>query len=427
EILEVRITRHGPIINDVVSDLEQPLAFRWTATSSPNQLLRSVLRLDRARTWEEFRNALRDFDAPSQNFVYADIDGNIGYQMPGLIPIRARGRGLVPVPGWTGEYEWEGYVPFDELPSIFNPPTGYIATANNQVVPDDYPYFISAEWAAPYRAERIIALLTETETLSIEDFERIQADTYSIQAERLVPHLLTIELETELETKALERLRGWDFRYKLDSVGASIFEMTYLKLVENTFADELGEELFGDYLGRSSFHALTLERLIEDRESRWFDDVSTPEVEDREAILNRSFEQGIEMLQDQLGEDPDRWSWGRLHRSTFEHPLGVSVLSRIFNRGPVPSRGGVFTIDRAAFSYRNPFSTTSLSSYRQIVDLGALGNSQSIHTTGQSGQPYYKHYSDLIDPWQAVAYHPMYFDRETIEAEQEALLILIPG
>ena len=428
ERLEVRITRHGPIISEVVEGLKQPLALRWTALEGI-QLLRSVLLLDRARNWEEFREALRYWDVPSQNFVYADVDGNIGYQMPGRIPIRAKGQGLVPVPGWTGEYEWEGYIPFEELPSLYNPPTHYIVTANNKIVPDDYPYFISYEWNAPYRAQRIAELLAAKDKLSVEDFERIQADVYSIPGERFCRYLLRLKPQGWLQERAMKQLRAWDFRNGADSTGAAIFQVFYLKLVENTFADELGEELLKDYLGAKMgvLHHMALERIIDDADNPWFDDVSTPERETRDEIVRRSFQEALDFLGRRFGDHPEQWAWGRLHQAAFEHPLGVvKPLHLIFNRGPFPYGGSGFTVNAASFDYEEPFAVKRIASYRQIVDLSDFANSLSMHTTGQSGQPFHKHYADMISSWRAVEYHPMLFDRERIAADREGLLILIP-
>ena len=431
-VLEVRLTGHGPIINDVVKSLKdspQVLAFRWTALEG-GRLFQSVYMLNQARNWEEFRAALRHWVVPAQNFVYADVEGNIGYQTSGDIPIRANGQGLVPVPGWTGEYEWTGYIPFDELPSAYNPPTHFIVTANNKVVPDDYPYFISYEWSAPYRAQRIVHLLTAKDKLSVQDFRQIQADTYSIPGEQLVPYLLALEPQGTLEEQALEQLRAWDFRNEIDSPGAAIFQVFYLQLVENTFADELGEGLFEDYLDRDEFHHIALERLIKQPDSPWFDDVSTAEVEGRDEIVRRSFKEAIAYLSDRFGDTPSRWTWGRLHTMTFAHdPLGksgIGPLEMLFNRGPIPARGSGYTVDAASFDYTAPFAVTHGVSYRQIIELGDWENSLFIHTTGQSGHPLHKHYADMIAPWQAVEYHPMHFDKASVEADKEGVLILTP-
>ncbi len=249
EVLFVRITRHGPIINDVVGGTEedwsfgwQPLAFSWTALQ-PGTLMKSVLLLDQATNWEEFREALSYWDVPSQNFVYADVEGNIGYQAPGRIPIRAAGDGSMPVPGWTGEYEWVGYIPFDELPRAFNPPEGYIVTANNAVVGPDYPYFISKDWAPGYRARRIVELIEADPSLSREDLQVIQGDSSPVWAQEVLPYLRSLSTDDPRLAQALDLLRAWDGRAVRDSAGAALFEAFRVHLIDETFGDELGDQL----------------------------------------------------------------------------------------------------------------------------------------------------------------------------------------
>ncbi|MFQ6000591.1 MAG: penicillin acylase family protein [Anaerolineae bacterium] len=432
----VRLTRHGPIITPVIEGVTETLAFRWTALE-PNQIFKSVLMLNRAKNWEAFQEALRFWAVPSQNFVYADREGNIGYQMPGWIPIRAQGQGLVPVSGWTGEYEWEGYIPFDELPHILNPSNNYIVTANNRVIGDEYPYFISHDWAV-YRARRLTQLLGSQDTLSIEEFKRIHADTYSIPAEIFMPYLLAIKPEGWLQERAMNQLEGWDLHNEAQSTGAGIFQVFYLMLVKNTFADELGD-LFADYLDADTWHHLALERMLREPNNPWFDDVTTPERENRDDIVRRSFAEACDLLGKRFGDVPHEWTWGRLHTVTFDHPLGaVKPLNLIFNRGPIPARGSGFTVNAASFDYSafaeglkpmeigEVFAVQSGVSQRLIVDLSDFSNSLSIHTTGQVGIPFHKHYGDMISSWQGVKYHPLLWEKDEIERNKEGLLILEP-
>src|SRR5436309_3712006 len=236
-IEEVRITRHGPILtsmphplqNDKVSKngnaaseaVELPLALRWTGLEK-HSIISAVQKLNLATNWEEFRNALRDWDQPPQNVVYADIQGNIGYVMAGAIPLRAKGQALLPSPGWTGEYEWTGYIPFEELPQTFNPETHFIATANNRVVDDSYPHYITHEWLNGYRAQRIRDLLTSKGKLALSDMATIQADQYSLPATEIVPHILKLKGDSELETAALAVLRSWNYILAPDSISSAI-------------------------------------------------------------------------------------------------------------------------------------------------------------------------------------------------------------
>jgi penicillin amidase len=425
EICEVLITRHGPIITPVLEGVERPLALRWIG-HEPGRVTKGALLLNRARNWEEFLEAMRCWDLPSQNFVYADVMGNIGYFMAGKIPIRAKGNGLAPVPGWTGEYEWVGFIPFEDLPSLYNPETHYIATANNRVIGDDYPYLITLDWAIGDRAARIVELLTAEGKLSLEDFQAMQADAFSAQKKELAKLIVALNPQEEMQKKAIEYVRGWDGECDEESVAATIVQAFYAALIRNIFADELGED-FSTYIERRFFHDLALKRVMEAPDSPWFDDVTTPERETFKEIIEASFSEAVESLREELGDDINGWRWGRLHVATFVHPLGkVKPLDKLFNRGPVGVRGDGSTLCRSAYNPDKPFSVKHVATYRQIVDLADLGRSVSIHSTGQSGQPFHKHFADMLDAWRDVEYHPMLFDRESIEANKEGLLILIP-
>ncbi|MBI5955703.1 MAG: penicillin acylase family protein [Chloroflexi bacterium] len=418
--LQVLVTRHGPIITPVLKGAKDTLALRWTALE-PTQVLRSVSLLDRAGNWDEFRRALSYWAVPSQNFVYADLDGNIGYQTPGLIPIRARGHGLVPVPGWSGEYEWLEYIPFDKLPRTYNPPKHFVATANNKVVGDDYPYFISAEWATPFRATRITELLTRKPQLSAQDFQDIQADLTSIPGKELASYLLRLGPQDARQKQALDYLAKWDYRLTRDTVAGAIYEVTLVNAMRNTFADELGE-IYKDYEGMA---LMPLLRLLPQADSPWFDNKSTPQKETRDDILLQSLEQALDYLQGRLGKDVGKWQWGAIHQATFNHQLGaVKPLNLVFNRGPYPQGGDSGTPNNAAFSTAD-FHQTWVSSYRQIIDLGDLNRSVWMHTSGQSGLPYNKHYGDMIPLWREVRAFPMWFARADVEKNREALLVLV--
>ena len=430
-VMNARITRHGPIINDVAGGTEddwafgwQPLAFSWTALQ-PGTLLQSVLLLDQASNWEEFREALSYWDVPSQNFVYADVEGNIGYQAPGRIPIRASGDGSMPVPGWTGEYEWVDYIPFDELPRAFNPPEGYIVTANHAVVGTDYPYFISMDWAPGFRARRIVELIEADASLSVADMQAIQGDSSPVYARDILPYIQALSDDDPRLAEALNLLRDWDGQAVRDSAGAALFEAFRLHLIDLTFGDELGEQL----LRRArSTAGVALVGLLADEASPWFDDVTTPQVETRDDILLQSLEEAVEELTETLGRNMSRWRWGDLHTATFENQSlgqsGIGLVEALFNRGPVPVDGSTVAVNATGYSLNSPYTVTSVPSYRQIVDLADLTRSVSMHTTGQSGHPYHRHYDDMIDSWRNIEYRPMLFDKDSIAADKEGLLVL---
>jgi len=433
-VVNVRITRHGPIINDVVGGTEeewsfgwQPLALSWTALQ-PGTMVRSILLLDQASNWEEFREALSYWSVPSQNFVFADVEGNIGYQAPGRIPIRASGNGSMPVPGWTGEYEWVDHIPFDELPRAFNPPEGYIVTANNAVVGPDYPYFISMDWAPGYRARRIVELIEADPSLSVADMQAIHGDSSPVWARDVLPYVLALPLPEEPQlAEALELLRTWDRRAMRDSAGAALFEAFRLHLIDLTFGDELGEQLLRRARGSA---AVALEDFLADEASSWFDNVTTREVETRDEILLQALEEAVEELTETLGRNVSRWRWGDLHTATFKNQSlgqsGIGPIEALFNRGPVPVDGTIATVNPTNYSLNNPYTVNHIASQRQIVDVGDLSRSLSMHTTGQSGHAFHRHYDDMIDPWRNIEYHPMLWERADVEADAEGVLVLQP-
>jgi len=429
---EVLVTAHGPIIGPSIPGEERALALR-TVVAEPGQHAQSILLLNSAGNWEEFREALRQWPAPAQNFVYADVEGNIGYQMAGLVPLRAKGQGLVPSPGWTGEYEWKGFVPFDELPSVLNPPTHYVATANNKIVDDDYAYFLGAEYLDGYRIQRIVELLEAREKHSLEDFRSIQGDIYSIPGRELAQHLLGLQPADQDARRALNFLRVWDCQLSPDSVAATIVEAFFLQMLRNTVAVKLGP--LTDYFVGKEVHpavpdSFYLQRsaswllgLMKETPADWFAGRSWPEV------MEQSLEEAVAALRRQLGEDMSRWTWGRVHYASFEHVLGrVRALQPLFNRGPVPVGGDMNTVAQASYVGSRPFAVQSYTaSYRQIIDLSDLNRSVAILPGGQSGHPASRHYSDMIDAWRRVEYHPLLFDRGEIERQAEGKLTLMPA
>jgi penicillin amidase len=429
EVIEVRLSRHGPVLNEVMDDLpveaNQVLALKWTALE-PGEIFKAVLLLDQAQNWDEFRAALQYWNVPSQNFVYADIEGNIGYQAPGRIPIRANGDGQLPVPGWTDEYEWLGYIPFEELPSRFNPPEGFIVTANHAVVDAGYPYLISLDWDRGYRAQRITDMIEEFGTVSADDIKAIHGDNKSLSAAEVVPHLVVLSPEQDELRLALERLALWDLQEHKDSAEAALYEAIWSRLLPELF-DEAPEDLQPDW---GAWSMVLVQSLLEQPNNHWWDDARTPDIETRDDILLRALQQGYAWLEKRQGSDMDKWSWGKLHTATFENQSlgqsGIGLVESIFNRGPVPASGGNSIVNATGWSIDEPAQVTSVPSERAIMDLSDWQRSQSMHTTGQSGHPYHEHYGDMIVPWRDVQYHAMHWDRAAIEADAEGTLRLEP-
>ncbi len=461
-IEEVCITRHGPILTSMphfsndsstsqngatANGGDLPLALRWTGLEL-HAVVSAVQKMNRASNWEEFRNALRDWDVPPQNIIYADKDGNIGYVMAGAIPIRAKGQALLPMPGWTGEYEWTGYIPFDELPQTYNPEQHFIVTANNRVVNDDYPYYITNEWRNGYRAQRIRDLLTSKGKLALSDMAMIQGDQYALPAVEIVPHILKIAVDAPLghdqsgpyEKAALDILRTWDYVLRPDSAGAAIYMTLLNKLERLVFSAMLGgdEMLLNTYLGTGTT-ILALEnsyssrsrplviRLMNAHDDSWFANSAIANgPKSWDAAIAYALHATVEELREKLGDDISRWKYGSIHKMTYNHVLSaLKPLDKILNRGPFPIGGDIDTVNMGATLPDKPEVVITVPSYRQIVNLADLKASLSVHAPGQSGHPASKHYDDFIKPWLNVEHHPMLFERSMIEANAEGTLRMV--
>ena len=438
--ITVRYTRHGPIVSDSYGKLEDfkekagvdlpeefAIALRWTALE-PGNTFPAMWKIDRAQNWEEFRSAASEFDVPSQNFVYADVDGNIGYQMPSKVPIRDSGDGTLPAPGWTDDYEWDGYIPFEELPYAYNPPQGYIATANNAVVGGDYPYLISTEWDYGYRAERIVEMIEEAAgAIDIETMQKIQGDNKDLNADTLLPVLMGVSLDDQRLEEVRTMLVGWDQQNHMDSAPAALFEVFWKNLLAQTFQDDLPEDYWP---GGGSRWFEVMRSLVNEPDSPWWDNRGTPEVEYRDQIFQQAFSAAVTELEEKLGKNPERWAWGDLHTVTFRNASlgesGIPPIEALFNRGPFPTSGGDSIVNATGWTATEPYALDSLPSLRMIVDFSNLVNSLGTHTTGQSGHAYSEHYYDMVDLWRMIQYHPMLWERGQIESAAEGHLRLLP-
>jgi penicillin amidase len=427
---EILLTRHGPIVNDVKKgSKEKPLSARWSFTERPQPIKASYL-LAKAREIGEVEEALRYWELPGQNFVFADTDGNIGYWCCATIPMRSKGDGLLPVPGWNGDYEWKGYVPFDERPQVINPEEGFIATANNKVVGDNYPWIIGSYWEPVHRITRIRQLLTAKEKLCVEDFKRIHRDVHCALAPEMTPKMIEV-LDRRFPEKEAgtvkDILSQWDSTMSKDSVGACLFEVTYRKLMENIFRDELGEELFQEYLRIAPFAPRAIRMMIRKGSSPWFDDVNTTENETMEDTIARSLSQTLSELKEVLGADMDRWRWGEIHTLTFEHVLGKKKpLDRVFNLGPFEVGGSHLTVNKKQYPYDNPYCAVYGVSQRMIVDFSNMDSSLHVLPTGESGHLKSPHYKDQIDLYLRGKYHPAWTNPQDMEKHSKETLVLRP-
>ena len=428
-VVEVKITRHGPIVSDLRDDTSDVLAMRWTA-HEPMRTLEAIIGLNKAEDYDDFREALRFWDAPSQNFVYADTEGNIAYQTPGLIPIRANGDGLVPVPGWSGEYEWEGWIPYEELPAVLNPDWGYIVTANHSVVDEEYPYLLNLYWADGDRGQRIVDMI-EAELdgdgeLSQTDMARIQNDSRSLMADSYVPLLEGLSSDDNKVQAALERLRGWDRQARRDSVPAALFEIFYMHLAHATLADEVGEDNVSAFGGRVLFHQLAV-----NSQAVWWDDTTTAAKETQADILLVALEDTVAWFEENVSDDMNDWTWGSLHTATFvSNPLGesgIGPVESLVNRGPFPADGGSSIVNANSWSWSEPAAVTGHVSMRMLVDMSDFNASEWVIPTGQSGHPYHPNYDDQIELWLNGGYLPMVWGEEVVRETAVNHLILTPS
>jgi len=438
--LTVRYTRHGPVISDTYEELKDfrqktglqvpeqyAISFRWTALD-PCDTFPAIWKMNLAQNWTEFREAAAAFDVPSQNIVYADVDGNIGYQLPGKIPIRANGDGRYPVPGWTDEFEWTGYIPFEQLPSDFNPARGYVASANNAVTTSSYPYFISRDWDYGFRAQRIVEMIEQRGPgVSVDDLHRMQGDNKNLNAETLVPLLLKLPMNEARLKKVRSLLINWDFQEEMNSAQAALFETFWKHLLAVTFHDDLPADFWPG--GGNRWNEIA-RRLLSQPDSKWWDNRATSAIESRDQMFQRAFAGAVKELEQSLGSNTSKWQWGALHTTTFRNgTLGKSgnrFIEWLFNRGPFPTSGGTALVNATAWNAARSYQVTSLPSMRMIVDLSDLNNSVVVNTTGQSGHAFHPHYIDQANLWRQIKYSPMLWDEMRIRNDSVETLRLIP-
>jgi penicillin amidase len=427
---ELRFTHRGPIISDFQKVKGHPISMRWIANEYSNEL-RSVYLLNRASNWDEFRNAVKTFRAISQNIVFADADGNIGLYCCAGVPLR-KGNGITIAPGETDEYDWTGFVPFEELPHSYNPSCGYVSSANNRTADDDYPYYISHWFDLPYRIDRIREMIEEKERFSAEDFTRMQADFKSKLLERMKEEV-TAELNksgnlTPLEQKALELLESWDCIYTKGSAAPSIFEKFYNVLLKNLLEDEMGDGLFKEYLGNVILVPNFMENILRNRNSEWCDDITTKNTKETfNDMVQKSFKEAVNSLRDELGQDPAKWVWGKIHALTITHPMGkVRILNRLFNlnRGPFPVGGSFHTVCPYRYYFTNVFEMYAGASMRHVYSLANWDESLTVIPTGTSGIPASPHYCDQTKLYAANQYHSDYVSRGLIEKEAKYKMLI---
>lgn len=396
---EIKFTHRGPVISDYKKVTDQVISMRWIGNEYSNEL-RTVYLLNRASNWEDFRNALTTFIAVSQNLNYADVDGNIGLQTSAGIPVR-KGNGVFIYPGETDEYDWKGIVPFEDLPSTYNPASNTVSSANNKTVSDDYPHYISHWFDPPNRIDRIREMLDSGEQLSIDDFKKMQSDHESKLVERYLGDLIgvvsSVSALTENERTALGFLQDWNMVLDVKSSAAPVFEKFYITFVKNLLKDEMGDDFYLEFIGDKILVRNIFDHAWRNRNSAWIDNITTEKTETFEEIVLLSFKESVSWLEETINKNPEKWEWGKIHTITLKHPMGgVNILAKIFslNKGPYPIGGSFHTVAPYSYSFKNPFVVNHGASQRHIFDLSDWDKSLVVIPTGTSGIPASKYYCD---------------------------------
>jgi penicillin amidase len=471
-VFTVRETRHGPLLSDVSRQLTAvgtvapapppaparlpgyAVALEWTALM-PGTTGNAIFEIDRATSWPEFRNAARDFAVPSQNLIYADRAGHIGYQAPGLIPIRKFGRsGDYPAEGWRPADDWTGrFIPFDALPSVLDPKDGFVVTANQAVTYPDYAYYLGDAWSEGYRSQRIVELLQRQGKVSPEDMSRIQLDTRNGFAPILVAHLLRIHLADASSSAGQRLLRSWDFMQPPDSAAAAYYNAVWNRLLALTFHDQLQRRVSGSCTvplpgGTSRVKPCALRatvwpdgsdhwfevmrHLLAQPRNPWWDDVRTKGyVETRDDILQKALVQAQDEMVRRQGGQPSDWRWGGLHRMTLKNQSlghsGVAVIEWLFNRGGYELGGGQDAVDATGWTAAAGFHVDWAPSMRMVVSLRNFDDSTWVNLTGASGHAFSAHYVDQTDLWATGRTLPWAYSPKAVRRSSEQSLTLVPA
>jgi len=395
----LRLTRHGPVIGDFtgMENAGEILSLRWTALDLSEDL-RVVDGVNRARGWTDFLESLSHQNSPTLNYLYADREGNIGYSLAGRVPLRGGPPSLLPLPGWSGEFDWKGFLPFDELPRLYNPPEGVIATANNAMTDASYPHYLSVLFEPPYRIERIRDLLTAKERFSPEDMAAMQDDVVSLQARSIIEALRDDFEEiagTEAPLKeALAGLMAWDGGCGAESAESALYHVFYAKLMKNLLEADLGEDLLLAFQELFNQSVAPTDQIMKDRNSPWFRKRS------RLSLVRASLMEARAELESKLGDTPRRWQWGNLHTLTLDHPLGrVGILAPFFSLGPYPAPGDWATVNSGFYRHSFPYDQVVGSSLRMVLTPKSWERCRIVLPSGQSGSPVSPHYRDQLELW----------------------------
>ena len=439
--ITIRSSRHGPLLSDVSQQLQQvvateappggpgyAVALSWVGLT-PGRTMDALLQINQAQSFDEFREAAALLAAPSQNLVYADVAGNIGYQLPGMVPRRGKGDGRSPSPGWDEAYDWRGMIPFAELPWVSNPPGGVLVAANQPVIGGQYPHPLGSAYSYGWRSQEILDQLRQTSALTLDQAEALlYDDTIRIAAE-LVPALLKIKVTDGWVAEGQRTLVGWDYSAAPDSASAAYFNVVMHNILKLTFRDELPEELWP--VGGDRWNSV-VSGLLKQPRNLWWDDVTTPAVtESRDDILRLAMTNARKEITSLMARDSDEWAWGRLHTVTLRNQTlgmsGIKPIEALFNRGPYEVGGGPEVVNAMAYDTTKGYTVTSAPTMRMVVDLGNLDQSRWVNQSGVSGHAFHRNYADQTELWARNETWPFVSTRAAVEARTEQLQELLPG
>jgi penicillin amidase len=413
ELLDVRITHHGPIVNEALgADAAEPLALSWQTLAEPTAFP-GMFELLEIESGPELVDRLEGHTSPASNLIWADRHGSIGYKLIGRLPLRRGGCPDLPKPGWSGEFEWDGTVPYEELPALVDPESGFLVTANNRIVGDDYPHHITSEWLDGFRARRIEQLLGETERHDLESFEAMQTDNLSLPGLEAARRLGRLSPRGQRESSAIERLRSWDGRLDRETIAGTIYQAFLLRLGREFARAVIGDrDLCERWLDRAD-NGFTPHITSP---WRWHSHLMKLWEEADEQLIGRPWDDlvleslagALDDLGDRFGPDPEAWRWGRVHEMEFPHPLGDAnpLLHRLLNRR-LRAGGAQETVSQIAYDPNNPYKAVWAPSWRMVADPADPDRSRWQMFTGQSGHPASPHYDDLQADWLEGRTQPM--------------------
>ena len=434
----IRNTHRGPIISDVhlyntFYNSDPPdavISMRWTAYEFSDEIY-ALLSVNRANDWQSFKEGVKHFTVPGQNFVYADKENNIGYICAARLPKRKSNSPTMVYDGTTSEYDWKGYIDYEDMPMLYNPAQNYIASANNKTI-YSFPYHITNTWEPPSRIKRIVELLESKEKHSVSDFEKYQNDFYSFYAKDMVPYILNAFESFKIKDKnlelSLELLRKWDYIMDKDSQVPTIYTVYYQNLLSNIFKDEMGEALLKEYVFLANVPYRVVRQLMNSSNSIWFDNISTPSIELRDDIIRKSLTDALSELENKFGKNIADWQWGDLHKVLFKHSFHgqSSLLDNMIDIGPYGISGDGTTIFNTEYSFTDPYMNNLGPSMRFIYDFNNPDIFEFVTTTGQSGHFNSDHYNDMTYHWLKGKYFKINTNLNTIQNSGLDKLILNP-